>query len=110
MPWTVQCLATLAAVFLPGHDPALTKGTVAACLVRKGMTEPETEQVLGCTPYAAQLSSLHRIALYPEYRLHIDYVYDPEKKCHVLTTVFLVSFQKVATGRRFSDLQALPLR
>lgn len=76
-------------------------------MLKKGSTEAQVTKVLGETMYSLRMSSIGGFAVYPEYRLRVDFSYVGGGR---LVSVRYVRIEALPDGgRRFRYMQKLPL-
>jgi hypothetical protein len=106
IPFLLNLFVALGTILWPTSDWDFALARTTAFLLKKGMTEAEVSRVLGGTIYSVRMNSLGGFAVYPEYRLRVDFSYVGGG----LTSARYVRIKALpGEGRRFRYLQELPL-
>jgi hypothetical protein len=106
MPILIALLVAFAATLSQPDDRDLAMARTAALFLKKGMTEEQVNELLGGTIYKVRMNRLGGFAVYPNYRLRIDFSYG-----YGATAARLVRIERLPDGhRQYRYLRELALR
>jgi hypothetical protein len=106
IPLLVSLLLSVPTTFYPeGNRDRVVAGSTAHFL-RQGMSEEQVEGILGPTLYPVHMNSLGGYAVYPAYRLRLDFSYTGGG----LLSAHFTRYERISAREgRFRYLETLPL-